>query len=390
MTKELREMLAQIEAAKADVRALIGENKVDEAEARMNDVRALQKKADLQKAVDDADEAGVETGTKVTGPEAKDAKKIEAEYRTLFLKALRGQSVSASERGVMREYRATMHEGGVVPPDPPGNVSLIVPADVQTKINEIQRALNPLSAYVNVQTVNTLSGSRVLEADNTMTPLAVVAEGGAIGATDNPQFTPVLYTLVKRAGILPITNELLSDTDQNLLGYVSNWIARKVVVTHNTLITTLWNLMAPVALADLDAIKQVKNVTLDPAIAVGSFVITNQDGYHWLDTQIDGVGRYLLQDDITLPGRKLLYGMPVAVVSNRYLPSVVGPPALAPMLVGNTKQLTVLFTRGQYELASTNIGGTAFTNDTTDLRVITRDAAVAWDTAAAVFGQLAI
>jgi len=97
-----------------------------------------------------------------------------------------------------------------------------------------------------------------------------------------------------------------------------------------------------------------------------------------------------LQDDITLPGRKLLYGMPVAVVSNRYLPSVVGPPALAPMFIGNLKQYAVLFTRGRYELATTNVGGTAFVNDTTDLRVITRDDCVLWDTAAAVYGQLAI
>jgi len=389
MTKELRELLAQIEAAKAEVRALIGEDKVDEAEARMNDVRAMQRKADLQKAVED-ESTGSAAGNQLTGPEVKDAKKLEAEYSGVFLKALRGQSMSASERGVIREYRAAMHEGGVVPPDPAGNVGLIVPVDAQTRINEIQRTLNPLSQYISVQTVNTLSGSRVLEADNAMVPLAVVAEGGAIQPTDNPQFTPVAYNLVKRAGILPITNELLADTDQNLMEYVSNWIARKVVVTHNTLIATALNLLAPVPLADLDAVKTVKNVTLDPAIALNSIVVTNQDGFNWLDTQIDGVGRYLLQDDITLPGRKLLYGMPVAVVSNRYLPSVVGPPALAPMFIGNLKQYAVLFTRGRYELATTNVGGNAFVNDTTDLRVITRDDCVLWDTAAAVYGQLAI
>ncbi|MFA7174930.1 MAG: phage major capsid protein, partial [Kiritimatiellia bacterium] len=314
MTKELREFLAQIEAKKAEVRTLIGEDKIEEAETLMNDVRTMQRKADLQKAIDNADGADTRDGKQLTEPDKRDATKIEAEYRNVFLKGLRGERVSSEERGIVKEYRA-MHEGGVVPPDPAGNVGLIVPVDAQTKINEIQRMLNPLSQYVSVQTVKTLSGSRVLEADNAMVPLAIVAEGGAIQPTDNPQFTPVAYNLVKRAGILPITDELLADTDQNLLGYVSDWIARKVVVTYNTLIATLLNLLAPVPLADLDAVKTVKNVTLDPAIALNSTVVTNQDGFNWLDTQIDGVGRYLLQDDITLPGRKLLYGMPVAVVS---------------------------------------------------------------------------
>jgi HK97 family phage major capsid protein len=387
MTKELRDLLAKIETAKQEVRTMLTDGKVDDAEKRMEDVKTMQRQAELQKSLDESDEP---EGKPLNDSGKNDVKDVEAAYRSIFLRSLRGERVSNADRSVVREYHAAMHEGGV-PADPAGNASLVVPQDIQTRINEIQRQLNPLSQYVSVETVNTLSGSRVLEADNAMVPLAVVAEMRQIQPIDNPQFTPVQYSLVKRAGILPITNELIADNDQNLINYVSNWIARKVVVTHNTLITALWNLMVPVPLADLDAIKNVKNVTLDPALLAGSIIVTNQDGYNWLDTQVDGNGRYLLQDDITQPGRKMLFGLPVAVVSNRYLPSAGGPPAnAAPILIGNTKQLTVLFTRGRYELASTNVGGTAFQLDTTDLRVITRDDCVAWDTAAAVMGSLAI
>ena len=136
------------------------------------------------------------------------------------------------------------------------------------------------------------------------------------------------------------------------------------------------------------------NVDLDPAISLNSVIITNQDGYHWMDTQVDQMGRYLLQDDITQPGRKLFKGRPVVVVSNRYLSTIQstiqGSPDLAPIFIGNGEQFAVLFTRGVYELASTTEGGDAWRRDTTELRVITRDDLRMWDAAAMVYGQLEI
>jgi len=390
MSKELREMLQNLESLKVKVRVLLGENKVDEAEKMMDEVRALQKKVAMQQELEADEEPNLDDGTPVGG----DNKDINAEYKRVFMRGLRRQRIGADDRSIISEYNRSiraevMHEGGAAG-IPAGDSSLIVPADIQTKINELMRTLNDLSQYVRVETVNTLSGSRVLEADNVMTPFQVVAEYGQLQETDNPQFTPVLYQLVKRAGYLPLTSELLADTDQNILQYVTNWIAKKHVVTKNTLITGLLGALAPVALADFDAIKKVLNVNLDPAISLTSVIITNQDGYHWMDTQVDGNGRYLLVDDITQPGRKLFKGRPVVEVANRHLPTIQGPPDLAPVFIGNGQQFAVLFTRGVYELASTTEGGDAWRRDTTELRTITRDDLVQWDPAAMVYGQLAI
>lgn len=282
-----------------------------------------------------------------------------------------------------------MHEGGVTT-DPDGDTGIIVPQDIQTRINELMRTLNDLSQYIRVETVNTLSGSRVLEKDEDMVPFAVVDEYGEIQETDNPKFSPVTYKLIKRAGFLPLTNELLKDTDQNILGYVSNWIAKKHVVTKNGLIIAILNSLSKKDLKDIKAIKKVLNVDLDPAISLSSIIITNQDGFQWLDEQEDANNRPLLQDDITRPGKKLFKGRSIVVVSNRTLPSTGTTTIKAPFIVGNFKELMVLFTRGIYELASTNIGGDAWRRDTTELRTITRDDCVKWDTESAVFGQLTI
>lgn len=398
MTKEMRALLQQLEAAKAEVRALLAEDKVTEAEKKMEEVRALQKKIDLQKEIEDMEDFVDDDAQQITASTDKD---LNEEYKRVFLKGLRRQRITAEDRSIIREYNKSirggvMHEGTATANPATGNVGLIVPQDIQTRINEIMRQLNDLSQYIRVETVNTLSGSRVLEADNVMTPLQVVNEYAQIQEMDNPQFTPIQYQLVKRAGYLPLTNELLADSDQNIINYVSNWIARKVVVTKNTLITGLLQGLQPVQLANFDDIKKVLNVDLDPAISLNSIIITNQDGYHWMDTQVDDNGRYLLQDDITQPGRKIFKGRPVVVVSNRYLPTIQGTPGtpgtpdLAPIFIGNGEQFAVLFTRGVYELASTTEGGDAWRRDTTELRVITRDDLKMWDAAAMVYGQLQI
>lgn len=396
MTKEMRALLQELESKKAQVRALLAEDKVTEAEQTMEEVRVLQKKIELQKEIEaledfDGDDGGQQVNSSVDGAD----RDLNAEYKRVFMRGLRRQRISADDRSVIKEYYRSisaevMHEGGVQPAIPAGDVGLIVPQDIQTRIHEIMRQLNDLSEYITIEKVNTLSGSRVLEADNVMIPFQVVNEYGSMDEMDNPQFVPIQYRLIKRAGYLPLTNELLADTDQNIIRYVSNWIAKKHVVTKNTLITNLLTGLQPVQLAGFDDIKRVLNVDLDPAISLTASIITNQDGYHWMDTQTDNQGRYLLTDDITQPGRKMFKGRPVVVVSNRYLPTIQGSPNLAPIFIGNGKQFAVLFTRGIYELASTTEGGDAWRRDTTELRTITRDDLQLWDPAAMVYGQLQI
>src|SRR5690606_3406351 len=129
----------------------------------------------------------------------------------------------------------------------------------------------------------------------------------------------------------------------------------------------------------------VLNVDLDPAISLSSVILTNQDGFNWLDNQVDGMGRPILQEDITQPGRKLFKGRRIAVAPNRLLTTVDDK---APFFIGNLKQFMVIFNREFFELASTREGGDAWRRDTTELRTIMRDDYVQWDGAAAVYGEI--
>lgn len=385
MNKELREMLQSLEYTKSKVRNLLAEDKVTDAENLMKDVRNLQKKIDMKQELEASEFNDLGEPTPINNQD----KDLEAEYKKVFLKGLRRQRITADDENIINEYQAALHEGGVST-DPDGDMGIIVPEDIQTRINKITRTMNDLSRIVRVEKVRHLSGSRVLEKDEDMVPFAVVDEYGEIQEIDNPKFTPVSYKLIKRAGFLPITNELLRDSDQNILNYITKWIAKKHVITKNSLILNILKSLSTKDLKDINAIKKVLNVDLDPAFSLSSSIITNQDGFHWLDEQADTNGRPLLQEDITQPGKKIFKGRPVNVLANRTLPSTGSTTVKAPFIVGNFKELAVLFNRGTYELASTNVGGDAWRRDTTELRTITRDDCVKWDETAAVFGKLTI
>src|SRR5690606_30357002 len=287
----MRELQAKLAQAEQNARLAIGEGRVQDAEKAMEEVRALRKQIDFLKELEAQEKQEIEAS--LPKGERKDKAELEQQYTKAFVKAIRRRELTADEIDVVNSYRRhvlnVMHEGGVADPD--GDSSLIVPQDIQTRINTIMRELNDLSQYIRVETVNTLSGSRVLEKDETMTPLQVVDEYAEIPELDNPKFVPVTYQLKKRAGYLPLTNELLRDSDQNILNLLPNWIGRKVVVTRNIFFSGLFNTLPDNVVADLDGIKRILNVDLDPAISQNTVIITNQDGFNWLDTQKDNQGR---------------------------------------------------------------------------------------------------
>lgn len=375
--KKLRELLHELEVVRTEIRTLIGENKTKEAEERMAEVRDLQKRIDLLREIETEEtRAGVEVGH--GGHDDP-----EAEYRTTFVKALRGKRLTSDEVDLLEQRAMTQ---GV-----PADGGYLVPQDIQTKIKELIRQRVDLSQLVNVEPVTTLSGSRVVELEQTITPLTVITEATDLGDLGNPKFKNVPYSVVARGGILPISNTLLQDSDQNILNYVSKWIAKKATVTTNGLILAKLNTLDKVPLADTDDIKNVINIDLDPNLALGAVVLTNQDGFNYLDTLKDQEDRYLLQPDITKAGQKLLFGLPVVVVSNKELPSVVDDTVTkAPCIIGNLVELITIFDRETFEIKATDVGGLAFARNTTDVRVIQRQDVQLIDDAAAVFGQITV
>lgn len=382
--RELRQLMAE---KQTHIQNLLADNRIDEAESATEELKAIRREFDIVQTMNDVVPAAAPFGGM---PQQEEPKDVDTTH--VFAQLLRNRHDSLSDvelsfaKSMAVRNATNMNEGA-------GEAGgFIVPTDEQTKINELKRALNPLSALVRVENVNTMSGTRVLEKASDMTPFASVAELATIGEIDGPKFTQVKYAIKKFAGILPISEELLADSDQNLLAYVNGWLAKKSVATENAQILAVLKTLTKAPLTNLDGIKDLLNVTLDPTISLMSSVLTNQDGFNFLDKQKDTDGRYLLQPNPLDSTQKLLFGKPVKVVSNKVLPTdtSVASAKKAPVIIGSFTDAVVLFDRQATTLTGTSVGGDAWKRDSYDVKAVTRIDVQKFDDKAVVFGELTI
>lgn len=252
-----------------------------------------------------------------------------------------------------------------------GNGGLTIPEDIQYTIRTLVRQFATLQNLVNVEPVTTTSGSRNYEKLSDIIPLADLDDESAkIGDNDDPELTLIKYAIHRYAGITTVTNSLLKDTVENIMAWLSTWIARKVAVTRNLkIIDAMGKPAKKPTIAKFDDIKDLENNTLDPAIMASSSFVTNQSGYNVLSKVKDAEGRYMLQRDVTQPDVYRLDGKTITVVADKWLPDVSGA---HPLYFGDLKQGITLFDREHMSLLSTNIGGGAFEQDLTKIRVIDR------------------
>lgn len=272
----------------------------------------------------------------------------------------------------------------------PADGGLIVPADIQTMIREQMRALNPLSELFTVETVSTNTGSRVRDTAPT-SGFTKVSEMDTIPEDDKPSFAKIEFTVEDYALIVPVSNDLLSDTDQNLLAYLSRWLGKKAVLTENKLLLTLLTALDGAAASiteagALKAIKKLVNTSLDPVFGVSATFLTNQSGFNFLDSLEDGNGRPLLQVNPADRTQYMVGGRAVHVVSDAVLPNNT----TAPLYVGDFKSFGTLFRRQAMEIASTNVGGNAWKTNSTEVRAITRLDAKQFDAAAVAAGKITL
>lgn len=261
----------------------------------------------------------------------------------------------------------------------------LVPVDLQTRINELSRQFVDLSELVNVENVTTLTGYRVYDTAPTR-GFTQVAEMGQIATDDQPSFGRINYSVKDYALIVPVSNDLLQDNDAGLMAYLARWMAKKSVLTKNTLILAQLAALTPTAVAaggELAAIKRALNVTLDPDIALNAAIIANQTGYDLLDQLNDTTNRPLLQPDVTSGSGYQIKGKHITAVANRILADITGSSGGSPVYIGDFKQFLTIFQRMPMEFTTTNIGGNAWRTNSTEGRAIMRLDVKQVDTAAA-------
>lgn len=381
MSKELLALLDSINEKKVEVKDLVNADRLEEAKQAKEELKELQMKFDLTKDLEDEEVTKMANKVEIPAVEPKyDAVKE-------FANAARHGFRNAMTEG-------TLADGGYT-----------VPEDIETQIREYRDAKKSLANLVEVVKVKTKSGARTFKKRSQQTGFVKVGEGAKIGAKATPQFERQEYTIAKYAGYLPVSNELLADTDANITSTLTQWIADESRVTRNKLILAVAQAQTATDLSDLNGIKKALNVTLGQAFKPTSKIITNDDGLQYLDTLVDANKRYQLNPDPTDSAKLTLRAgatvVPIEVVPNDDMPSDTTTTAgktRMPFIVGDLKEGITLFDRQMVSIktsdtaaiigASASESFSAFEDDLTLFRAIEREDVVLKDAAAFVNGYI--
>lgn len=368
----LQELLDAINAKKQEVKNLAEQGKIKDAKTAKEELVNLQEQYNLLKDMVEEEQ----NGTAKLEDKKPAGNVVDAVH----------DFAEAARHGF---YTNTMTEGTK------SDGGYTVPEDIQTKINQYKKAVFSLESLVDVETVKTSSGRRTFQKKAQAEGFKAVAEAGKIQGNNTPQFEILEYAVKKYAGYMPVTSELLADSDANITAVLTKWLAEEDIATKNAQILTAIGTKAETDLKNLDGIKKAVNVTLGAAYAGGVAIVTNDDGLNYLDTLVDKQGRYLLSPDVQNPMQMVLAvgarKMPIKVVPNTILATKTNK---IPFIIGDLKEAVKIFDRAKLNIMTSNVAavGTlnAFEQDLTLFRGIERFDCKVKDSDAFVNGTITV
>lgn len=381
MNKKMREILAQIQAKTAEAKGFMdGENKdVAKATALMDEVDTLKAEYETEKRIYEAEKAeGMEDADPHAGNGEPEVKDLTGEQ--IVAKEIRSIMTKVADKDLQESVDA---DGGYT-----------VPEDIVTRVEKWPEARYSFLDDISVENVTTNKGARTYQKKTDTEAFVDLDENGAITKKiAAPQFERVTYAIQDRAGFMPVSNDLIHDSDANITGIVTEWLARANIATANEKILAIVKAKAQIALDGIAGIKHTVNVTLGQAYKSGAKIITNDDGLNYLDTLIDNNGRPLLNPDPTDSARLALrcgtVVVPVKVVPNKAMAS---EGTKIPFIIGDLKAGIRKYNRQSMSLKASDVAVigdfNAFAMNMTLIRAILRDDYKALDNDAYVYGYI--
>lgn len=223
----------------------------------------------------------------------------------------------------------------------------LVPSEIVTPIFRTNENSVDLASYVNKKSVSTKSGSYPI-AKNNNAILATKEELAEIGNVD-AGITAIDFNVTTKAGKIYLSSELVADSNFDVESEVKAQLERLVMNTNNQNIMNLLNKLEAKTATDLDGIKHIYNVDLDPSLE--KMIIVNQTSFDYLDTLKDTDGRYLLQYSVADPTQSTLFGAKIVVVPDTVLKPVEGE---VDMFMGSLFDYVALFQRDEVTAKWTN------------------------------------
>lgn len=223
--------------------------------------------------------------------------------------------------------------------------SAVIPKELITPIFQLKQSTYNLAQYATVKQVSSGSGTYPISTSRQSAVLATKEELADIADVNANMFTEVPFDVKTRAGKIALSNEVVEDAEVDIVSEVKAQLQQLVDNTDNTQIMGLLTgtSFAKATASNIDDLKKIFNVTLDPALS--KMWLVNQSGFNYLDTLKDSEGRYLLQPNPTAPSGFTLLGAPVVMISDKLLAN--NADGTFPMIVGDLSQAVAVFRRNQ-------------------------------------------
>lgn len=314
----LEELQAKLEAKRKERVALINEaqnlfdeDKVEEAKAKLNQLKKVRASIDGLEALIEEESA---TGSVIPAipavSPASDTSKS-AMFVRACIKKFTKKTLSEAENALLLPTADT--------PVGDNGESYILPKDIHTRILKKIRSFKSIRNDIGYLMVGALSGTIPTDDIDGLQELADFTDGTELKDDNDIKITGINYTLVEKAGFIPLSNTLLALSDEDLLEYVIGYFARRAVLTENN--------MAFKAMAKDKAAKAISTHTdiagsiienIDPAFEDTTVIIVNQSGFKWMDTQHYPDGKKVLKKD-PVTGKWMFGEYEVSKYPNRML-----------------------------------------------------------------------
>lgn len=256
----------------------------------------------------------------------------------------------------------------------------LVPEDQTTEIYEFKRELLSLKPFCTVYSTNSVKGKLPIEVEAKDALYDFDDDGTAQLTEKSIKFGQVSYECYTKGDLIPISNSLLEDETAKLSQYIGRRFAKKAVRAENT------DILEVLATAsdftpikdDYHDIISALNKGIPSAVKVGAMILTNQDGYAYLDSLEDKNGRPLLRD---LPdGSGIVFkGKKVVAMDND---DIVASEGKLKFYIGNIAEFVAFIDRKGIEVATSEHA--AFTRNAILMRAIERYCTKAIDNKAVV------
>ncbi|EES50506.1 phage major capsid protein [Clostridium botulinum] len=363
--KKSLEMRNKLEGLKNEAQTLLDENKVTDAQDKMEEIKNLKNAISIQEALEKEEEGALAAENNINSdPEnngeemPKNKAKKNANCIRAMIKKVTGRSLTEAENALLVQTPQTGDGSGE---------GYLLPTDVSTLIHKKIREYRSLRDAVGYMPAGALTGSFPVEDFETVSELIDFTDGTDGSESNDIKFKNVSYALKEKAAFIKLSNTLLKMTDNALISYVVEVFAKKAVITENKMIITKLKENKTIkALKGWKDLKSSLNKDLDPAVLFGTVIVTNQTGFDYLDGEIDTTGKPILNIDVANPTQRKFKGYTVLVYSDAMLQNTG---TKAPIFYGNLAEaIKFIDYNGLISFATSSEAG--FMSNTTIARLI--------------------